>query len=167
MNNTIPASGNNSAAPLGQLALPALKLLQFEAAIRKLRGGRIGVVLDEERAVREMMAHLVSLGHRRIAHIKGHPEHGASQWRLNGYRDGLDAAGIAYDPGLVIEGDFHYDTGAICGRTFGGSVSATWLIDMIQAGTALRASAMASRAARRKRLACLPDPLPRLIMWSR
>ncbi|KRB07564.1 LacI family DNA-binding transcriptional regulator [Lysobacter sp. Root690] len=95
---------------LGQLGIPYANISP------KLRGGRIGVVLDEERAVREMMAHLVSLGHRRIAHIKGHPEHGASQWRLNGYRDGLAAAGIEYDPSLVIEGDFHYDTGAICAQ---------------------------------------------------
>ncbi|MEI7254838.1 efflux RND transporter periplasmic adaptor subunit [Dickeya dadantii] len=41
MNNTIPAQGNNNTAPLGQLALPALKLLQFEAAIRKLADERI------------------------------------------------------------------------------------------------------------------------------
>ncbi|EEF93700.1 hypothetical protein CATMIT_01667, partial [Catenibacterium mitsuokai DSM 15897] len=74
------------------------------------RGARRGT------PVRELMAHLVSLGHRRIAHIKGHPEHGASQWRLNGYRDGLAAAGIEFDPQLVAEGDFHYDTGAICAQ---------------------------------------------------
>ncbi|WP_343225429.1 LacI family DNA-binding transcriptional regulator [Lysobacter enzymogenes] len=95
---------------LGQLGIPYANISP------KLRGERIGVVLDEERAVRELMAHLVSLGHRRIAHIKGHPEHGASQWRLNGYRDGLAAAGIEFDPQLVAEGDFHYDTGAICAQ---------------------------------------------------
>lgn len=95
---------------LGQLRVPYANISP------KLRGERIGVVLDEERAVRELMAHLVSLGHRRIAHIKGHSEHGASQWRLNGYRDGLAAAGIGFDPSLVAEGDFHYDTGAICAQ---------------------------------------------------
>ncbi|SKY80125.1 Uncharacterised protein [Mycobacteroides abscessus subsp. abscessus] len=46
-------------------------------------------------------------------------------------------------------------------------MSATWLVDMIHAGTADCACSIASRAAVRKRLACLPDPLPRLIMWSR
>ena len=47
----------------------------------------VGVTLDERQAVRDMMDHLVSLGHRRIAHIKGHPAHGASGWRLDGYRE--------------------------------------------------------------------------------
>ena len=58
-----------------------------------------------------MVAHLVSLGHRRIAHIKGHAAHGASAWRLAGYRDGLAQAGIAPDESLVIQGEFSYDSG--------------------------------------------------------
>lgn len=72
---------------------------------------RIGVVVDERSAVAEMVAHLVSLGHRRIAHIKGHAAHGASAWRLAGYRDGLAQAGIAADESLVIQGEFSYDSG--------------------------------------------------------
>ena len=72
---------------------------------------RIGVVVDERSAVAEMIAHLVSLGHRRIAHIKGHAAHGASAWRLAGYRDGLERAGIARDEALVADGEFSYDSG--------------------------------------------------------
>jgi LacI family transcriptional regulator len=71
----------------------------------------VGVTLDEREAVREMMQHLVSLGHRRIAHIKGHPAHGASGWRLDGYREGLERAGLRYDPSLVLEGEFSFDSG--------------------------------------------------------
>lgn len=72
---------------------------------------RIGVVVDERSAVAEMIAHLASLGHRRIAHVKGHPAHGASTWRLAGYRDGLEQAGIAWDAALVVDGEFSYDSG--------------------------------------------------------
>ncbi len=71
----------------------------------------MGVAIDETRAAFDMMQHLVSLGHRRIGHIKGHPEHGASDWRLQGYRDGLQKAGIPFDPDLVVDGEFSFESG--------------------------------------------------------
>ncbi len=72
---------------------------------------RVGVTVDERSAVRELVAHLVSLGHRRIAHIKGHAAHGATGWRLAGYRDGLKDAGIRVDPALIVDGEFSHDSG--------------------------------------------------------
>lgn len=71
----------------------------------------VGVAVDEHGAVCAMMAHLSSLGHRRIAHIKGHPAHGASDWRLAGYREGLRRAGLRFDPALVVDGEFSYASG--------------------------------------------------------
>lgn len=73
--------------------------------------GRIGVTLDERCAVRELVAHLVALGHRRIGHIKGPPQHGAAGWRQSGYREALKLAGIAYDPTLVVKGEFTFESG--------------------------------------------------------
>jgi LacI family transcriptional regulator len=73
--------------------------------------GRIGVYLDEHQAVLDLMQHLFSLGHTRIAHIKGYPSHGAAEWRLNGYRSALRRAGIAYEPDLVQEGRFTFESG--------------------------------------------------------
>lgn len=73
--------------------------------------GRIGVTLDEPGAAREIVRHLVGLGHRRIGHIMGHPDHGASEWRHAGYRAALEQAGIEYDPDLVVPGEFSYDSG--------------------------------------------------------
>ncbi len=73
----------------------------------------IGVRIDERSAVREMMAHIIALGHRRIGHIKGHREHGAAEWRLAGYKDGLRAAGIDYDKQLVVAGDFSFESGVV------------------------------------------------------
>lgn len=81
------------------------------------KNARIGARLDERRAVREMMAHIVSLGHRRIAHIKGHRDHGASEWRLSGYKDGLAAAGIAFDKALVLSGEFSFESGVAGAET--------------------------------------------------
>ena len=72
---------------------------------------RIGVIVDEQEAVAEMIVHLAGLGHTRIAHIKGHAAHGASAWRLAGYRDGLKQTGLKHDPALVLHGEFSYDSG--------------------------------------------------------
>jgi LacI family transcriptional regulator len=92
-------------AHLDSLAIP------FASVSPKSRGGRIGVTVDEQSAACDMIAHLVALGHRRIAHIKGHPAHGASEWRLSGYREGLKRAGLRYDAALVVDGEFSYDSG--------------------------------------------------------
>jgi LacI family transcriptional regulator len=79
-------------------------------------GERIGVALDERAAARELVAHLVNLGHRRIAHIKGPAGHGASTWRHSGYRDALKAAGIVHEPALVVGGEFTFDSGVDAAR---------------------------------------------------
>jgi LacI family transcriptional regulator len=83
----------------------------FASISPRTHRGRIGVTLDEHGAVFEMVSHLISLGHRRIGHIKGHPDHGASEWRHSGYREALKHAGIAYDTKLVVKGEFSYDSG--------------------------------------------------------
>jgi LacI family transcriptional regulator len=59
---------------------------------------------------------LLHLGHRRIAHVIGHPDHGASQWRLAGYRQALAAAGIERDPQLEVPGDFSFGGGVAAAR---------------------------------------------------
>lgn len=76
----------------------------------------IGVAMDEQLAAREMMEHLLALGHRRIAHVSGHPSHGASAWRLAGYNEALAAAGLPQDPSLVVIGDFSFTSGVASAR---------------------------------------------------
>jgi LacI family transcriptional regulator len=58
--------------------------------------------------------HLISLGHRRIAHIQGPHEYLASADRYNGYLRALREAGIAPDPDLALEGDFLPPSGRAC-----------------------------------------------------
>lgn len=116
--------------------------------------GCVGVTLDEHGAVFEMISHLISLGHRRIGHIKGHPDHGASQWRHTGYREALKQAGIAYDPALVVDGQFSYDSGVS---------GANILLDLADPPTAIFAAnddtaAGVIRAAGKRRLV-VPDDL--------
>ncbi|CAN7189459.1 LacI family DNA-binding transcriptional regulator [Pseudoxanthomonas sp. LjRoot168] len=93
--------------------------------------GRIGVMMDETAAVLELMAGLVAQGHRRIAHIKGPPAHGACQWRYKGYRDALKQAGLAYDADLVVQGAFSFESGIEAGNA---------LLDLQQPPTAIFAA---------------------------
>jgi LacI family transcriptional regulator len=77
----------------------------------KDRASCAGVGMDETQAAHDIVSYLVSLGHRRIAHVIGHPAHGASEWRLTGYQLGLERAGIKYDPALVVGGEFSFESG--------------------------------------------------------
>jgi DNA-binding LacI/PurR family transcriptional regulator len=47
--------------------------------------------------------HLISLGHRRIAMVRGASKSIASNHRHSGYRHALEVAGIEYDPELVLQ----------------------------------------------------------------
>jgi LacI family transcriptional regulator len=76
----------------------------------------IGVMLREREAAAAMVDHLVSLGHRRIAHIIGDLEHGAGIWRLAGYRDGLERAGLKEDPAYMVQGRFSFESGVAAMR---------------------------------------------------
>jgi len=63
----------------------------------------IGV--DGRAGTRELVRHLVSMGHSRIAFIGAPADLTLSRDRLNGYQDGLDDAGIDFDPNLVLQGN--------------------------------------------------------------
>lgn len=56
--------------------------------------------------------HLLSLGHRRVAHISyGSFEYQGATERLQGYQGALAGAGFAFDRSLVREGDFSPESG--------------------------------------------------------
>ena len=63
----------------------------------------------------EMTRYLASLGHHRIAFIKGHPSHKAVDNRFAGYVDGLEQCHLPFDRGLVEQGDNSFDSGEAAG----------------------------------------------------
>ncbi len=69
------------------------------------------VFMDDAQAADDITTHLINFGHRRIGFIKGHGSHMASDERMFGYRRALDRAGIAFEPGLVHEGEFDLESG--------------------------------------------------------
>ena len=71
-------------AALDQRALPFVRIAPNEKPHRTPYAD-----MDDESAAREMTEYLISLGHRQIGFIKGHPEHFASGQRLRGFRAAL------------------------------------------------------------------------------
>ncbi len=70
------------------------------------------VNMDDRKAARDVTDYLLSLGHRRIAHIAGHPDHAAAFLRRQGFNEAFDAAGRprpAKD--YVAEGLFNFKSG--------------------------------------------------------
>lgn len=79
---------------------------------RALRAkGLVSMQVDDRHGATVAMRHLLDLGHRRIAFVTGFENHPDANERLIGYRDALVAAGIPYDPQLVVAGDFHEEGG--------------------------------------------------------
>ncbi len=65
---------------------------------------------DNTTGAREAVEHLLGLGHRRIAHLGGRTDLESARLRELGYRQALEAAGIAVDPDLVRVGGYRPDT---------------------------------------------------------
>jgi LacI family transcriptional regulator len=62
------------------------------------------------------MDYLTRLGHRRIGHIAGEMKLVSACQRLQGYKDGLAAAGIPLNEELIEMGDYTTETAVICAR---------------------------------------------------
>lgn len=70
-----------------------------------------------ERAAGRMVAgHLTALGHRSIGVITPPSSHRAALERVEGFRDGLIAAGLPLDGGLFVEGAFDFASGIAAGE---------------------------------------------------
>ena len=88
------------------LAVPVI-LLNCYTAERSFPAVIPGEVAGGQKAVQ----HLIDNGHRRIGVITGEPWMEATRDRLKGYRRALIGAKIAFDPALVIEGDWSASAG--------------------------------------------------------
>jgi LacI family transcriptional regulator len=71
------------------------------------RGNQLdSLTIDNCRGARAMVSHLISLGHNRIAIIKGAPRNYDAAERLRGYRLALRDAGLKPERSLELEGAF-------------------------------------------------------------
>ena len=65
--------------------------------------------VDNRAAAAAMVEFLIGQGHRRIAHIAGSDTNLEAQERVEGYCQGLQAAGLPIDPALLWRGALNYD----------------------------------------------------------
>ncbi|MEX0916006.1 MAG: LacI family DNA-binding transcriptional regulator, partial [Wenzhouxiangellaceae bacterium] len=79
-------------------------------------GKQFSVATNDRQISAEMVRYLASLGHRRIAFIKGNPKHKAVGKRFLGYNDGLKDSGIAFSNHLVCDGDNSIGSGEACAQ---------------------------------------------------
>jgi LacI family transcriptional regulator, repressor for deo operon, udp, cdd, tsx, nupC, and nupG len=98
-------------ATIAQLRLPGVTVSSGAAV-----PGWPGVRIDDVSAARTATAHLLSLGHHRIAHLAGDDSSELSFTthldRRRGYQQALLAAGVAPDPRLDVEAQFTVDGGS-------------------------------------------------------
>jgi LacI family transcriptional regulator, repressor for deo operon, udp, cdd, tsx, nupC, and nupG len=95
-------------ALLEELGLPAVIIGPDLGALPRQRQSAMGV--DDAPGIRAAVEHLVSLGHRDIAHVSGPLEmvHGRSRRRA--WAEALAAAGLP--EGICVEADFSAESGA-------------------------------------------------------
>lgn len=75
------------------------------------------VVGANHAGARELVQHLIGLGHARIAFVGGALHTGQSKERQRGYEEALREAGIPVRPDYQAEGNFVYDSGLRAART--------------------------------------------------
>lgn len=74
------------------------------------------VVTNDDESSFEMTKHLLSLGHRRIAFISGHPAHLAVQQRTSGFLRAMKEAGVPIEPDLIATGFNSFSCGIEAGK---------------------------------------------------
>ncbi|MDG1121045.1 MAG: LacI family DNA-binding transcriptional regulator [Glaciecola sp.] len=74
------------------------------------------VTLDNYAAAKSMTEHLISLGHTKIALIKGPQQSPLTQQRLHGYKDALHNAGLTFDSSMMFASDFSMSSGYLAGH---------------------------------------------------
>lgn len=94
---------------LGTLSLPCARIAGSTGT------GGINMPTPERASGRMVADHLTALGHRRIAVITPPPTHKAALERVEGFREGLAAAGVAIDETLFVAGSFDFASGIAAG----------------------------------------------------
>ncbi len=94
--------------------LARLKQLQIPCVLvdRRVEGLKADLVYGDSRSgARQLIDHLIAMGHRRIALINGPSTISSAQDRAEGYRESLEAHGIPVEKDLIFQGEFKQESG--------------------------------------------------------
>jgi LacI family transcriptional regulator len=102
------------APPTDSDLMPALTSLGLPLAAVSWppeRGGVPSADVDDVAGARQVMAHLLGLGHRRVAHLMGHANLISAGVRRDVYRQCLAEAGIPIRPEYILPGAYSEQSG--------------------------------------------------------
>ncbi|HLH27171.1 MAG TPA: LacI family DNA-binding transcriptional regulator [Chloroflexota bacterium] len=105
-----------AAARRGGAALQTLRAQRLPYVLVNRHGDGPGdpwVVPDDRQAAHLAVAHLVGLGHRRIAHVAGSVAVSRSAARLAGFREAMAAAGCSDEAWVAAAGDLDETAGEV------------------------------------------------------
>ena len=95
-----------SAEYFSRIVRQGIPLVSIDRFFPKLKCGRF--TTDDHEAGRLVTQHLIELGHRKIAHVRG-LRTSAARLRLEGYLEALRSHSLQQDPSWVVSGDFRVD----------------------------------------------------------
>lgn len=104
-----PSSSNIDDSVFRELQEHQVPFVLFDNPLVNLETAFVGT--DNILAGRLATEHLLELGHRKIACIKGYMDSYPAQGRLAGYLEAMNAAGIPVNEGLLREGGFDFEQG--------------------------------------------------------
>ena len=81
----------------------------------KEQGPGIAMTMGDEHLAKLATRHLVELGHKRIGFIAGPEEYSLAGWRIDGWHEAMEAAGLDCE-GLCKRGDFGFESGLAAAR---------------------------------------------------
>lgn len=105
----------SESAPV-QAELAAAGIPWVAIAMGRQTPGTLNVRIDDFAAARAMTEHLLDLGHRNIAFIRGHPNQVASVERYRGFAAAIEAAGIDVSTLPVEQGYFTFRSGTLAAK---------------------------------------------------
>lgn len=71
---------------------------------------------NEIDGVKSLIEYLIVLGHCDIGIILGHPAHGSTHARLEGFKLAIQEAGLKMNSDWIAQGDFSFDSGVRSAR---------------------------------------------------
>jgi LacI family transcriptional regulator len=74
------------------------------------------VLIDDFEGARALAGHLIALGHREIAFIRGDARHSPALRREEGFRAAMAQAGLQLNASWLLQGDFSYRSGLEAGK---------------------------------------------------
>lgn len=104
---TLGSSMGHDAVMAQLVRFPGVPVVSMGAEVE----GMASIVLDNADAMRQITRHLIEHGCQRIACIRGPSTNTEAEQRFQGYLSALAECGVEADPELVVEGDFHQESG--------------------------------------------------------